>query len=116
MLYMNVLLRATVCDNLSEKRREKKNTLVFELSVGYLSTSIRSALGLRRPHTACDYLHPSEMIKSQVSRINVTAENSLARYKGLSALGAVMGRALKNQEIRKGSFFIKASLIDKNFF
>lgn len=62
MLYMNVLLKATVCDNLSEKRREKKNTLVLELSVGYLSTSIHSASGPHHPHTACDYLHPFEII------------------------------------------------------
>lgn len=71
MLYMNVLLRATVCDNLSEKRR-KKNTLVHELSVSYLSTGIHSAPGPLHPHTACDYLHPSEIIKSQVGQIYVT--------------------------------------------
>lgn len=38
LLYMNVLLRVTICDNLSEKKEKKKNTLVFELSVSYLST------------------------------------------------------------------------------
>lgn len=72
MLYMNVLLRATVCDNVGEKRTRKKNPLVLELSVSYLSTSINSTPGPRRPHTACDYLHPFEIIKTQVGQIYVT--------------------------------------------
>lgn len=92
---MNVLLRATISVR-------KRNTLVFALSVSYLSTTIHSAPSPRRPCTACDYLHPFEMIKTQARPVT----NSLH-------LVSVVGRgALEKSRDSKRSFcIIKASLI-----
>lgn len=102
-------LRATVYDNLSEKKEEeeKRNTLVFELSVGYLSWSPSP--------TYCMWLSTSIWNDQDPSKINDwPLENSLASYKGLSALGSVMGWASGESRDSKSSFFIKASLIKKN--
>lgn len=103
-----------------DKRKNNNNiTLVFELSVSYLLTSIRSAPGPHHPHTACDYQHLSESFKTQVSQISVTAENSLDNCKELSPLGLIVvvvevGSAWQT-EIQKGiSFNIKAPLIKKS--
>lgn len=97
-------------DNLSDKkkRKGKKKTLVFELSVSYLSTYTKLLLPIR-PHTACDYLHPSEIIKTPVSQIIVTIENSQLQ-RAFCGLGSTWKK--KNQEIQKRNFFfIKASWI-----
>ena len=51
------------------------------------------------PHTACDYLHPFEIIKTRESQIIVT-DSWKASYNGLSALGSVVGERLKNPEIK----------------
>lgn len=88
LLYMNVLLRATICDNLSEKK-EKKKKYTGVWAQCQLPFN-KSAPGPRRPHTACDYLHPFEIIETQVRQINAT-DCWEASYKGLSALGSVAG-------------------------
>lgn len=97
--------------NLRKKEEEKNNTLVFELSVSYLSTSIHSAPGLHHPRTACDYLHPSEMIKTQVSKSNVTV---CCSYTGALCTRFCDGASAWRIKRFKKVLFIKASLIQKN--
>lgn len=68
---MNVLLRATICDNLSDKNNKKKiHWCLSSVSATFNIDTQRSWPPIG-PHTACDYLHPLE-IKTQVSQINVT--------------------------------------------
>lgn len=112
MLYMNVLLRATVRDNLSEKRRGGGIHWCFELSVGYLSTSIPSAPRSPSP-TYCMWLSTSiwnHQDQSKPDYCNWQLKGQLQ-----SALGSVVGERLKNPEKQGVSSFIKASLIKKNF-
>lgn len=72
MLYMNVLLRATVRDNLSEKRRGGGYTGVLSSVSATFQHPYPALPAPHHPHTACDYLHPFEIIKTRASQIIVT--------------------------------------------
>lgn len=109
MLYMNVLLRATVCDNLNEKIITgvwSQCQLPFKHRYAALPVP-------HHPHTACDYLHPFEVIETQVREINRWLLKGQFTKDSLCTWLSGGGERLKNQEIQK--IYFKASLIKKNF-
>ena len=71
MLYMNVLLGATVRDNLSEKRGGGYTGVLSSVSATF-QHRYAALPAPHHPHTACDYLHPFEIIKTRESQIIVT--------------------------------------------
>lgn len=67
-------------NNLRDKKKKKKTkqTLVFELSVSYLFKHwYTMLLDPERPHTACDYLHPSEIIETQSKSVTWLLKTSV---------------------------------------
>lgn len=110
MLYMNVLLRATVW-----QRKMNLHCCLSSVSATFWHQYAALPVPIN-PHAARDYQHLSGRIKIQVSQINGTAEISLDICKGLSPRGLSSGGGSAPQtDVQKEvTFSVKAPLIKKS--
>lgn len=107
MQYMNVLKRATVCDNLGEEKKKQK-TLVFELSVSYLIDTQHSWSHILH---VIIYIH--RILSKSPSRPQLMYNQSSRSQKGSCTWFLQWEERLKNQEIQNRSSLFKASLIKR---